>query len=669
MAGTAETGGAGAPRRSTWLRVVLVIVLVAILAVSAVVYVVSVGGPRSNTPPHGRSILVVPSTGNNTTIFRFTAQATDDQDPASALRDRWDWQDDGTWDTAFATNKTAVHEFPAPGSYTVRMEVEDTGGLTANTTVRVDVLPSNQPPHILGIAVSPSTGTNATTFNFTASVTDDYDPVNAIQVRWDWQSDGVWDTNWSTTKAASHRFPVPGNYTVAVQARDTAGLASRGSIRVPVSGPEGPPPPLRIGTILSLTGALQVYGMPEQNAVVMAVNEINANGGVLAQPIQLFNLDDGTNPGTAAQAAATLVHVDNVSAIIGSTFSGGCAVILPVAEAADVFEVSPSCTSPIFSNLTYTGGWFARTVPSDALQGIVAASFAYTNLSLRRAAVIGINNAYGVGLSFAFAENFTRLGGALTSPPRIVNEVSGGVTDYTPDLVAVLGATPAPEVVYVVAYPPDGFLMMEDWWNGIRSHPAWANVNWTFSDGLYDPTFIGQLATAGVNVSKFRGTSPAAYAGFEPAAYAAWAARYQTLYGSPPTLFASNAYDAAYLIALAAEAAGNTTGWGIRGQLRAVANPPGTSISPNQWTLAVQEFGLGHEIDYEGASGGVDVGPHGDVPSAMIIWGVNATNQFITVAFFPEALVASLLPPGTFALTGALPGQALLAVWPSRRTS
>ncbi len=401
----------------------------------------------------------------------------------------------------------------------------------------------------------------------------------------------------------------------------------------------------------------------------MAVTEINANGGVFGQPIQVFNLDDQTNPATAAQDANTLVNVDHVAAIIGSTGSGECAQIVPVAAAGHVLEVAPSCTSPVFSNLSLTGGWFARTLPSDALQAVVAASYLYSNLSYRYAAVIGINNAYGANTAYAFAQNFTRMGGTLTSPPRIVNQVGGGAFNYTSDLVAVLNTNPAPQVVYVVAYPPDGVLMMKDWWAGIAGQPAWANVNWTFSEGVYDQTnFIDPLVGNGVNVSRFQGTAPAPYAGIEPTGYGAWAARYQTAYGTAPMLFAANAYDAAYLVALAAEASGNATGWGVRLRLQAVADAPGTAIGPGQWSLALQELGAGHDIDYNGASGSVDVGAHGDVPGSYVIWGVNTTNQIVTREFFNESLVVLLSPPNTYAPRPLSPASLLAAVW-SRESS
>src|SRR5881397_1861766 len=102
--------------------------------------------------------------------------------------------------------------------------------------------PSNAPPTV-DFTWSPSTGTNQTTFNFTASVSDDHDSPSAIQVRWDWQGDGVWDTTWSTTKTAQHRYSTAGNKTVVLQAMDSGGLTTAKNHIVTVSASPPPPPP------------------------------------------------------------------------------------------------------------------------------------------------------------------------------------------------------------------------------------------------------------------------------------------------------------------------------------------------------------------------------------------------------------------------------------------
>src|SRR3972149_89240 len=74
---------------------------------------------------------------------------------------------------------------------------------------------------------------------------------------------------------------------------------------------------LKIGTVLSITGGLAAFGARNLLAVIMAVDEINNAGGVLGQPIPLFNQNDDTKPAAAPTPAATLISPRRVAAIIG----------------------------------------------------------------------------------------------------------------------------------------------------------------------------------------------------------------------------------------------------------------------------------------------------------------------------------------------------------------
>jgi len=414
------------------------------------------------------------------------------------------------------------------------------------------------------------------------------------------------------------------------------------------AGPAGEDRILKIGTVLSITGGLAAFGARNLLAVIMAVDEINDAGGVLGQSIPLFNQNDDTKPAAARTAAATLISQSRVDAIIGATGSGQCAVVVPVARDNKVFEVSGSCTSVIFANLTLTGGWWARTAPPDLYQSIVAASYARTNLTLSRAASIGINNPYGVGLAQLFADNFERFGGTITTnSPRIVTEVQFGATDYTTDLEAALDVTPAPEIVYIVAYPPDGILMMKNFEAGKATHPGWANVKLLFSEGVFEQAaFLDILSKAPNNfdISGYEGTAPSAFGGVTGPLFAAWEATYKAKWGLAPFLFDDNNYDAAYLIALAAQKAGSATGQAIKDNIFAVANPPGTEIFAGEWAKALGEISAGRDINYQGASGAVDINQFGDSLSGYVIWGVDATNKAVNLEIFPESLVTSLLP-------------------------
>ena len=205
--------------------------------------------PPSNSPP-SVDFSWTPTSGNNSTVFSFTAQVSDDHDSASSIQVRWDWTGDGTWDTAWSTTKTASHRYSTAGNKTVVVEAIDSGGLTSTQSHLVQVTarppppppPPNAPPTV-DFTWTPTSGNTSTVFGFTATAADDHDSSSSIQVRWDWNGDGTWDTAWSTTKTATHTFSAVGSYTVIVQAVDSGGLTAIQSHSISVTAPPPPPPP------------------------------------------------------------------------------------------------------------------------------------------------------------------------------------------------------------------------------------------------------------------------------------------------------------------------------------------------------------------------------------------------------------------------------------------
>lgn len=104
----------------------------------------------------------------------------------------------------------------------------------------------NSPP-IASLSVTPDTGSTATTFNFDASgCSDKEDPNSALQVHWDWENDGVWDTVYSTTKTATHHYSTQGTKTISLEVKDSGGLTNSTTIQVSV-GPE-------TGTVTDIDG-------------------------------------------------------------------------------------------------------------------------------------------------------------------------------------------------------------------------------------------------------------------------------------------------------------------------------------------------------------------------------------------------------------------------------
>jgi formylglycine-generating enzyme required for sulfatase activity len=196
-------------------------------------------GPGRETAPEA-SFTVSPPSGTTETEFQFDASGSSDaQDPVSALEVRWDWTNNGVWDSDFSTTKTATHQYGTAGTKTIKLEVRDTGGLTDTTTATVTVLGPNTAPEA-SFVVSPLSGTTDTEFQFDASGSSDaQDPVSALEVRWDWTNNGVWDSDFSTTKTAEHQYGTVGTKTIKLEVKDTGGLTDTTTATVTVT----PAPP------------------------------------------------------------------------------------------------------------------------------------------------------------------------------------------------------------------------------------------------------------------------------------------------------------------------------------------------------------------------------------------------------------------------------------------
>jgi len=132
--------------------------------------------------------------------------------------------------------------FDQAGSYDVTFRVSD-GKDTVSLIVKIQVndILQNNPP-IASFTISPLSGTTSATFSVDASFSsDDKDPTSQLQVHWDWENDGVWDTDWSTTKTASHIYSSSGTKTVKLEVKDSSGLTAATTKSVTVTQSNNPP--------------------------------------------------------------------------------------------------------------------------------------------------------------------------------------------------------------------------------------------------------------------------------------------------------------------------------------------------------------------------------------------------------------------------------------------
>lgn len=166
---------------------------------------------------------ISPDSGNINTDFTFDASSSSDiEDNNTDLVVRWDFENDGTWDTDFTAAKITSHKFSNIGIFTIKLQVKDSEGAINDTTQTVKIY--NTPPNA-SFTVSPDSGTVNTEFTFDASSCSDLEDDNSeLRVRWDWENDGKWDTEHSTIKSKIHQYSSIGTYEVKMEVKDCGGL-------------------------------------------------------------------------------------------------------------------------------------------------------------------------------------------------------------------------------------------------------------------------------------------------------------------------------------------------------------------------------------------------------------------------------------------------------------
>src|SRR3990172_7257656 len=179
-----------------------------------------------------------------------------------------------------------------------------------------------------------------------------------------------------------------------------------GKTPTPGGSPAAAEGPLKIGYLLDFTGALATFGPDEENAVKLAVEQINAAGGVLGEDVVLARGDSGTNKDIGVAEANRLVDIEKVHALVGSLASG---VTLAIAEGGtgpkNILQISNASPSPPLTKANDNDFLF-RTPISDAAQGQVLAKLVQ-DLGYTKVCTMYVNNAYGQGLSENFAAAFT----------------------------------------------------------------------------------------------------------------------------------------------------------------------------------------------------------------------------------------------------------------------
>lgn len=380
---------------------------------------------------------------------------------------------------------------------------------------------------------------------------------------------------------------------------------------------------LKLGALLPITGDLSSIGQNMPGAAKLAIETINACGGVNGKPVTLISEDDQTDPTAGASAMTKLAESDRVAGVVGSFASSVSGAAVDIAVRNRVMLISPGSTSPVFTERAQKGefqGYWARTAPPDTYQAQALALLA-DKKGFKNVSTIVINNDYGVGFEKEFMQSFEKAGGKIADKDQPVRYDPKAATFDSEAAAAFAGK---PDAVAAVLYAETGSLILQ----AAYKQGLTEGVTVLLTDGVYSEEFakeVGQDSNGKSIISGALGTVP----GADGKALAEFTNLWKEKTGKPITAYVPHTWDATVLLMLAAEAAKTNTGEGIKSKIREVATAPGTAVTdPCQ---AMELIKKGEDIDYQGASGNVDIDENGDVIGSYDVWTVKDDGSLETI--------------------------------------
>jgi branched-chain amino acid transport system substrate-binding protein len=209
---------------------------------------------------------------------------------------------------------------------------------------------------------------------------------------------------------------------------------------------------IRIGVITSLTGTQAAFGQAHKHGYTIAVNDINAKGGVLGHPVEVLFYDDQSKPDQAVQGVAKLVDQDHVPIILGSYASETTRAIIPRATQKQIPLIIPTATA---DNVMETGSpWIFRICAGANSYATAMADFLKNNGAPKTMAIVYENTNFGQANAKAMKDAAPKAG------INVVDEEAyqAASPDYKALLQRVVAANP--EVVYFASYLLDATALM-----------------------------------------------------------------------------------------------------------------------------------------------------------------------------------------------------------------
>jgi branched-chain amino acid transport system substrate-binding protein len=291
----------------------------------------------------------------------------------------------------------------------------------------------------------------------------------------------------------------------------------------------------------------------------MAVEEINAAGGVLGKKIDLTVEDNMTKQGETTTIARKLISQDHVVAIIGEVASSKTLEAAPIAQAAKIPLIATAATNP---KVTQTGDYVFRVCFTDDFQAVVIARFVLEKLKQKNIAFLtDVKQDYSVGLTNIAKDYLAKNGGNIVKE----QSYSSGDKDFRAQLTDLKSANP--DVIIITGYYPEASLIAK------QARQFGIKATLVGGDGWDGSSLIpvGGKAIEGAFFSNHFSTED------KSPLVQDFVKKYKQKYNAVPDAFAALGYDATKLLADAIKRAGSTDPDKIRAAIQDTEGFPGVS--------------------------------------------------------------------------------------------
>ena len=309
---------------------------------------------------------------------------------------------------------------------------------------------------------------------------------------------------------------------------------------------------VKIGVNYELSGAVATYGDASVKGIEMAVEEINAAGGIDGKQIEIVKYDTKSEPAEATTLATKLMTQDDVLTIIGPATSGSFKATIPVANQNEIPVISGSATA---DDVTVSNGqlqeYAFRTCFSDSYQGTAMANFATKNRDAKTAVIIkDTSSDYAKGLADNFKATFEANGGTIVAEEGY----AAGETNFNTILTRIKAQDF--EVIYMPGYYEEVGLAIK------QARDLGINQPILGGDGFDSPVLLEKAGAAALNDVFY--TNHYSSLDKSNTKVQEFIAAFNEKYGEDPNAFHALGYDTAYFVANAIGNASELTGPAIK---------------------------------------------------------------------------------------------------------